>query len=155
MNSGHSRVDGKHGRSWETPGTSARDWGLEQDEATFSRWQSRLEPVVSDDQPPIRQPWVTEDYFELEAEVNDLLKSCGFAARPAGRIWLWRPPSTTGSLDATLESLTTAGSAAGCDPLASTSFATVVEHELARLFTSEDGEKPSGAAICSFDLGPS
>ncbi|GAA4124774.1 hypothetical protein GCM10022415_31160 [Knoellia locipacati] len=41
-----------------------------------------------------RLPWTTAEYAELEADINALLHDVGLPPRPAGRIWLLRPPPT-------------------------------------------------------------
>lgn len=37
--------------------------------------------------------WATADYAEIERSHNDLLEALGLPPRPAGRIWLLKPPT--------------------------------------------------------------
>lgn len=47
-------------------------------------------------------PWPAVQYFREEAYMNELLADCGVAPRPAGRLWLLRPPSGYSTLSALL-----------------------------------------------------
>ena len=58
-------------------------------------------------------PWGTADYFEVEANEQDVIRSYGLPPRPPGRVWLLRPPPAVGSLDQTLQRLSDAARSAG------------------------------------------
>lgn len=81
-----------------------------------------------------RVPWSTWDYFEIEADINRLLADCGFAPRPPGRVWLLKPPSGFGSLDAVVSHLSASAADAGLPILADRTFADHVGREVEKIF---------------------
>ena len=46
--------------------------------------------------------WPAKEYAEIEWSANSALADLGLPARPAGHIWLLRPPATYADLDAAL-----------------------------------------------------
>jgi len=83
-----------------------------------------------------RVPWSTWDYFETEADINRLLAECGFAPRPPGRLWLLKPPSGFGSLDAVVSHLSASATDAGLPILADRAFADHVSGEVEKIFAN-------------------
>lgn len=92
----------------------------------------------ADGSPTGRVPWSTWDYFETEADTNGFLRDCGFPARPAGRLWLLRPPPGFASLDDVLRHLAKTAEAAGLELYAHPDFANHVERVVAQLFARGD-----------------
>jgi hypothetical protein len=78
--------------------------------------------------------WSTADYAEVEADIVALLAECGLPPRPAGRLWLLRPPPGFTCLQEVLVQLTEAATRAGEEVMASAGFAAAVHRELRRLF---------------------
>jgi hypothetical protein len=93
----------------------------------------RHQTVSCDGEPARRFPWSAADHAEVETDINDLLGECGLPPRPAGRVWLLRPPGDL-TLDDVLGRLLTAAQAAGDDVMASPAFVEHVDAELTRLF---------------------
>ncbi|GAA2734273.1 hypothetical protein GCM10009867_14020 [Pedococcus aerophilus] len=58
-------------------------------------------------------PWSTADYLDMEAHELSVLRALGLPPRPAGRVWLLRPPPGCRDLDDTLRRVTDAAHAAG------------------------------------------
>lgn len=84
---------------------------------------------------PTRQvPWATADYAEMEMSANLLLAECGIPPRPAGRIWLLRPPPSSPSLQDVLDELTDDADSAGLRLMASPEFVSLVSEGLRRRF---------------------
>lgn len=52
-----------------------------------------------------RLPWSAAEYAEIEDETNRTLAALGLPPRPAGRIWLLRPPAGYATLQAALDHL--------------------------------------------------
>ena len=55
--------------------------------------------------PSTEVPWSAWDYLEHERDVNELLTASSVPPRPAGRLWLLRPPQVFPDLDSTIDSL--------------------------------------------------
>jgi hypothetical protein len=79
-------------------------------------------------------PWSAADHAEVEADINALLAKCGIPSRPAGRLWLLRPPPGYPALDAVLRHLVAAADAADIEVMASPKLVAHVNAELQRLF---------------------
>jgi hypothetical protein len=90
--------------------------------------------VFCNSEPARVVPWSTADYFEVEAEVNELLAQCGLPPRPGGRIWLFKPPPDQPSVDDTLSLLVESAGAAGVDEMASAPFVDHVRTTLPTFF---------------------
>ena len=86
--------------------------------------------VTHNDGPARHVPWATADYAEMERSANLLLAECGVPPRPAGRIWLLRPPSSSPSLDDVLDGLSSDAEAAGLRVMASPEFVALVRDGL-------------------------
>lgn len=52
-----------------------------------------------------RLPWTTAEYADIESDTNGSLADLGLPPRPAGRIWLLRPPPNYQSAQAVLDDL--------------------------------------------------
>lgn len=52
-----------------------------------------------------RLPWTAAEYAEIEDDTNGALSDLGLPPRPAGRIWLLRPPSRYRTAQAVLDEL--------------------------------------------------
>lgn len=92
--------------------------------------------IVSGDGESSRQvPWSTADYADIESDTNSLLGECGIPPRPAGRLWLLKPPPNFDSVEKALDHLLATTKALGEDIVASASFAAHVDRELRRLFS--------------------
>ena len=92
--------------------------------------------VVCNGEPARTVPWSTVDYFEMETDANWSLAECGLPARPAGRLWLLKPPPQIASLDDTLGRLIVSAKEAGLDIMATRAFVQQVHRDLDGLFTS-------------------
>jgi len=90
--------------------------------------------VSCNGQPSRRVPWSTWDYVEMEADANALLADCGFDPRPAGRLWLLRPPGQFANLEAVLKHLADAANQAGLPVYANDSFADFIAEKVHALF---------------------
>lgn len=90
--------------------------------------------VSCDHEPARREPWTSQDVDEVEADMNDLLAGCGLPPRPAGRLWLLRPPAGFAALDDALRELIRRGEAAGAPIMACPQFVAAVDDALAVLF---------------------
>ena len=88
---------------------SARAWILDT--------RIRHARISCDGKPAQVVPWCTADYFQVEADANELLVECGLPPRPAGRLWLLKSPPDQRSLHGTLELLVKSATAAGLDPM--------------------------------------
>ena len=106
--------------------TSARAWILDT--------RIRHARISCDGKPTQVVPWCTADYFEVEADANELLALCGLPPRPAGRLWLLTSPPDQHSFHGTLELLVKSATAAGVDPMASIAFVEHVQQTLHELF---------------------
>lgn len=95
---------------------------------------TRYAVVRCDDEPPRREPWSTQDADEVEADMSDLLAQCGLSHRPAGRLWLLRPPAGFATLDDTLRQLIRRAEAAGAPIMACPQFVAAVDDALEFLF---------------------
>lgn len=89
---------------------------------------------MNPDGTPFRLPWSTADYFEIEADYNGFLATCGVPPRPAGRVWLLKPPPGFADLDSALLHLGAAATAAGLELGLSAESAALARGEIARLF---------------------
>lgn len=105
---------------------SARAWILDT--------RIRHARISCDGKPAQVVPWCTADYFEVEADANELLVECGLPPRPAGRLWLLKSPPDQRSLHGTLELLVKSATGAGLDPMASLAFVEHVRLTLPELF---------------------
>jgi hypothetical protein len=105
---------------------SARAWILDT--------RIRHARISCDGKPAQVVPWCTADYFEVEADANELLAECGLPPRPAGRLWLLKSPPDQRSLHGTLELLVKSATGAGLDPMASLAFVEHVRLTLPELF---------------------
>jgi len=81
-----------------------------------------------------RAPWSAADHAEIEVDTNEMLRRCGLPPRPAGRVWLLKPPPGFTNLQETLGHLGRTAELAGLDAMASRSFVEHVERELDTLF---------------------
>ncbi|HVQ17662.1 MAG TPA: DUF5956 family protein, partial [Actinomycetes bacterium] len=79
-------------------------------------------------------PWSTADYFEIEAEANGTLADCGIPTRPAGRLWLLRPPPGQPSVEHVLSLLVASAEGRGLQVLATREFVEHVRQELSVMF---------------------
>lgn len=70
--------------------------------------------------PVHRYPWTVWDHAEMERDTNDMLVAAGLEPRPAGRLWLLRPPARFADLEAALDELTRRAVAEGAEPMLST-----------------------------------
>ncbi|MGH3412056.1 MAG: DUF5956 family protein [Marmoricola sp.] len=86
--------------------------------------------------PNKRVPWSTATYADIEQSMNSLLAECGLPARPAGRIWLLRPPARSAPSANVLDRLLTSAKAADLAVIASAAFVERVADELEHLFSS-------------------
>lgn len=90
--------------------------------------------VTDGDGPPRLVPWATADYAEMETSTNLLLMDCGIPPRPAGRVWLLKPPHRTPSLGHVLDSLMRDAEDVGLEVMASPEFVALVDEGLRRRF---------------------
>lgn len=90
--------------------------------------------VSCNGEPPRVVPWSTADYFEVEADANELLAQCGLPPRPGGRLWLLKSPSDASSLENLLSLLVQSANEIGLDTLASAPFVEHVQWVLPKLF---------------------
>ena len=79
-------------------------------------------------------PWSTTDYFEMESDANRTLAECGLPSRPAGRLWLLKPPPGQPSLLHTLSALVASARRAGLQVRWSCEFVKHVQRELPAMF---------------------
>lgn len=86
-------------------------------------------------EPDRRVPWSAADYADIESETNMDLVACGVPPRPAGRLWLLKPPPGFDRLEETLCDLDASATAAGQDDPASVGYVTHIDLELQHLFT--------------------
>lgn len=84
--------------------------------------------------PVERVPWTAADYADDEAGTNRFLTELGLPPRPAGRIWVLRPPTAYPTLDAVLGDLWDGWIAAGEEPMATREFVTYVAGRMHELF---------------------
>jgi hypothetical protein len=94
----------------------------------------RHQSVSCTGRPAVRVPWSAADHAEAEADINALLAECGIPSRPAGRLWLLRPPPGYQALDAVLRHVVAAADAADIEVMASPKLVAHVTAELQRLF---------------------
>jgi hypothetical protein len=94
----------------------------------------RHQSVSCTGRPAVRVPWSAADHAEVEADITALLAKCGIPSRPAGRLWLLRPPPGYPALDAVLRRLAAAAEAADIQVMASPNLVVRVTAELQRLF---------------------
>lgn len=86
------------------------------------------------DQPAGRVPWSTAEYADFEQSMNVVLSECGLTDRPAGRVWLLRPPADFDSVQGCLQELENSARAAGLAMEASPALVNHIAAELRRLF---------------------
>ena len=79
-------------------------------------------------------PWSAADYADIEADINATLDTYGVPPRPAGRVWLLRPPPGFACLDDVLGHLLAVATAVGDDMMPTRSLAAHVDRELRLLF---------------------
>lgn len=89
-------------------------------------------------EPSERVPWTAADYAEVESDINELLRECSIPERPAGRLWLLKPPPGHRSIRETLDYLASSAESAGIPFMASAEFAAQAQQELKRLFQTND-----------------
>jgi hypothetical protein len=89
--------------------------------------------------PSGRVPWCTALYAEIESDINRLLAECGIPPRPAGRLWLLRPPPGFDSVGMALDQISAAAEVNGEDIMVSARFAAHAKREIRRLFTPVSG----------------
>jgi Family of unknown function (DUF5956) len=82
-------------------------------------------------------PWSTADYFEMESEANGILADCGLPSRPAGRLWLLKPPPGQPSLEHTLKALLASAERAGLQVVSTAEFVEHVRRELRAMFLEQ------------------
>jgi hypothetical protein len=58
-----------------------------------------------EDRPVERVPWSAADYFEIEDDYNRVLDQYRVPSRPAGRIWVLRPPAGFTTIDDVLSDI--------------------------------------------------
>jgi len=80
--------------------------------------------------------WSAADYFEMEADANAFLAECGLPPRPAGRVWLLKPPPGFASVDDALRRLQRSAKEAGLHVMADRAFVRQVSRDLDGLFTA-------------------
>lgn len=85
-------------------------------------------------EPPRVVPWSTADYFEMEADANELLTECGLPPRPGGRLWLLKPPPALPSLESTLTLLVRSANEHGMEAMATPAFVKRVQRDLPEIF---------------------
>lgn len=84
---------------------------------------------------PVRVPWSTSDYAEIERDINLFLGEWGIPPRPFGRIWLLRLPARFASLDELLMSREVESVVAEVGVVASPEFVRRIDHELRNHFS--------------------
>ena len=84
-----------------------------------------------------RVPWSTWDYFDIESDYNEILRTCGFPTRPAGRLWLLKPPPGFASLNEVLEHVADSNERAGLEIYPHEAFAHHVASEIDQLFADQ------------------
>ncbi len=92
--------------------------------------------------PPVSIPWSAWDHVEGERDVNELLVESGVPPRPAGRVWLLRPPPGWPDLDTVLRSVTGAADAAGVEGACSPPFVAVTVEVLRSRDPTSSGRSP-------------
>lgn len=80
-----------------------------------------------------RQPWTAADHAEVEQDVDAHLARLGVAPRPAGRVWLLRPPPGIPTVQHVLDDVW-AGSRRGSPREDSPAFAEYTAARVAELF---------------------
>lgn len=90
--------------------------------------------VQCDGGPRERLPWTTADYADHEDETNGLLAELGLPARPAGRIWLLRPPAHHGTVQDVLDDIWAGWQASGGPAMATPAFVHHAHGRLRELF---------------------
>lgn len=87
-----------------------------------------------DDGPLERLPWSAAVYADIENDANTLLAELGLPARPAGRIWLLRPPASYDSVQAVLDDIWAGWQAGGGQPMATRAFVEYADRRLREIF---------------------
>jgi len=95
---------------------------------------TRSAVVWCDDEPPRREPWSWQVADEVEADMNALLAQCGLPPRPAGRLWLLRPPAGFATLDDALRELLRRAEVSGAPIMACPQFVAAADDALEFLF---------------------
>ncbi len=98
--------------------------------------RARSMRVFCNREPARTVPWSAADYFEMESDANELLAECGLPARPAGRVWLLKPPPGFATLDDALRRLRRSAKDAGLPVMADRAFVEQVSRDLDGLFTA-------------------
>ncbi|GAA0946767.1 hypothetical protein GCM10009554_42980 [Kribbella koreensis] len=76
-----------------------------------TRWvENSRDGVVLD-----RAPWPADLYEEIESDVNALLAEAGVPPRPAGRLWLLKPPPVLTSVQDVIDQVIELALAAGSE----------------------------------------
>jgi len=83
---------------------------------------------------PVTLPWSAWDFFEVEREINDMLVDSGVPPRPAGLLWLLRPPHLFGRVEDVLTHLTDQAQAGDVPVMCCPSFVDLCEAEVLTLF---------------------
>jgi hypothetical protein len=81
-----------------------------------------------------RLPWTTADYAEDENDTNAFLAELGVPARPAGRIWLLRPPEPYGTAQDVLDDIWAGWEASGGPGMATPEFVQSAQRRLHQIF---------------------
>ncbi|GGO78238.1 DUF5956 family protein [Nocardioides deserti] len=81
-------------------------------------------------------PWAAADYFEVEQDHNHVLAECGLPPRPAGRLWLLRPPVIASSLDAVLDDLLQHARTSGLPAVATAELVDATKQRLDEMFAN-------------------
>ena len=89
--------------------------------------------VACDGQPSRRLLWAAQDYADVEQDTNQLLMECGLSPRPAGRLWLLRPPQAFATMHAVVGFMLAGARDAGPPIMASRDLVVHVTNHLDRL----------------------
>lgn len=81
-----------------------------------------------------RLPWTAADYADNENDTNALLAELGLSARPAGRIWLLRPPEPYETVQDVLDDIWAGWQASGGPAMATPEFVHYAQSRLQEIF---------------------
>ncbi len=81
-----------------------------------------------------RLPWTAAEYADIENDTDTLLTELGLPPRPAGRIWLLRPPGTHATAQAVLDDVWAGWLASGGPATATPEFVEYTDSRLRGMF---------------------
>lgn len=74
-----------------------------------------------------RKPWTAGNYFDRENDINNYLAEAGLPPRPAGRLWVLKPPARFPDLDSVFKEFTRRIAAEGANFMLSAEVVDIVD----------------------------